>query len=267
MSVFAFDRAIVRAPGPSVVRGLRAGAGESPLFEGVLTEHRAYVAALEAAGLRVAQLPALDAFPDSIFVEDPAFVAPEGAVLLNPGAPSRAGEAVELAATLRGQFGRVERLPRGHADGGDILILPDEILIGLSARTDRAGAEAFTALMRDWGRKARIVETPPGVLHFKTGCALLDEETVVAVPALAASGVFDGLNVLATPPGEEGAANMLRVNDSVLLADGFPRTAALLAARNYDPVLLPTAQIARIDAGLSCMSLRWFSGSGSSDRA
>lgn len=267
MSVFAFDRAIVRAPAPSVVNGLRAGDGDAPTFEGVLAEHRAYVSALEVAGLRVEQLSALDAFPDSVFVEDPAFVIPQGALLLNPGAPSRAGEATEIEPILHAHFERVVRLSAGHADGGDILILPDEILIALSARTDREGAEAFVALLRDWGRRARVAETPPGLLHLKTGCGVLDENVVLATPGLAEAGMFGGLEVVATPPGEEGAANLLRVNDRVLLAAGFPRTAALIAARGYAPVLLRAEQIARIDAGLSCMSLRWLSGSGSSDRA
>ena len=116
-------------------------------------------------------------FPDSVFVEDPAFVLPEGAILLRPGAPTRMGEAAEIAPALRRRFERVLELDEGFADGGDILILPDEILIGLSARTDRLGAKRFCELARELGRKARIVETPPGVLHLKTACALVDEQT------------------------------------------------------------------------------------------
>src|SRR4051812_30615093 len=90
--VFDFTNAIVRTPAPSVVDGLRVG-GEAPSHDGVLAEHRAYVAALEAAGLNVEVLAPLDEFPDSVFVEDPAFVLAEGAILLRPGAPSRIGEA------------------------------------------------------------------------------------------------------------------------------------------------------------------------------
>jgi dimethylargininase len=107
------------------------------------------------------------------------------------------------------------------------------------------------------GRNVRIVQTPPGVLHFKTACALLDEETVIATPALAASGVFDGLEVLVTPTGEEKAANLLRLNDVVLIGADYPRTAELLSRRGHDLVPLDVAEIRKIDAGLSCMSLRW----------
>lgn len=255
--VFDFTDALVRTPAPSVVRGLRAGGQDDPDFGTVLAEHGAYVAALAAAGVAVEVLPPLEGYPDSIFVEDPAFVLPEGAVLLRPGTPSRLGESAELAEVLARRFGTVMTLDRGFADGGDILILPDEILIGLSARTDPEGAERFAALMGEFGRVVRIVEPPAGILHLKTGSSLLDERTVVATPALAAAGLFGGLDVVATPPGEEGAANLLRVNDSVLVGAGYPATAALIAARGLRAVPLAVSEIAKIDAGLSCMSLRW----------
>jgi dimethylargininase len=252
--VFDFGKAIVRRPAPSVVEGLRVG-GEAPSYDGVLAEHEAYVAALEAAGAAVEVLEPLDAFPDSIFVEDPAFVLPEGAILLRPGAPSRIGEAAGIAPILRRRFPRLLEQDEGHADGGDMLILPDEILIGLSGRTDRFGAMRVCALLRELGRAARVVETPPGVLHLKTACALVDERTLVATPALAPA--FAGHDLIVTPDGEERAANLIRVNDRVLMAAGYPKTAALIAARGLKVVPLPAGEIAKIDAGLSCMSLRW----------
>ena len=111
-----------------------------------------YVAALGAAGVQVEALSPLLAFPDSIFVEDAAFVLPEGAILLRPGAPSRAGEAAAIAPDIERHFGAVERVELGMIDGGDILILPDAILVGLSARTDREGAECFASWARRLGR-------------------------------------------------------------------------------------------------------------------
>ena len=255
--VFDFDRAIVREPARSVVDGLRTG-GEPPAYDRVLAEHRAYVAALREAGVEVEILPALPGHPDSVFVEDPAFVLPEGAILLRPGAPSRFGEAASLAPVLDRHFANVAKVDSGFVDGGDILILPDEILVGLSGRTDRAGAERFAGLVGDLGREARIVEPPSGLLHLKTGCALLDETRLIAVPAMAP--LFPGCELLVTPEGEEHSANLIRVNDRILMGSGFPKTAAMLAERGLDVHETPASEIARIDAGLSCMSLRWHSG-------
>jgi dimethylargininase len=257
MRVFDFDRAIVREPAASVVDGLRTGSGP-PAYDRVLAEHRAYVAALEEAGVAVEILPALAEHPDSVFVEDPAFVLPEGAILLRPGAPSRLGEAASLAPVLKRHFTHVAAVEEGFVDGGDILLLPGEILIGLSGRTDRAGAERFCKLARDLGRSARIVEPPSALLHLKTGCALIDERTLIAVPAMAP--LFPGHEVLITPGGEEHSANLIRVNDRILMGSGFPRTAAMLREAGLDVTETPASEIAKIDAGLSCMSLRWHKG-------
>lgn len=240
-----------------MVRGLRAVDRGSPTFAGVRREFEAYIAALESAGVGVEILPPLDEFPDSIFVEDPALVFSEGAILLRPGAPSRLGEAAAMAPELAKRFDRVLELTEGCAEGGDVLTTPREVLIGLSARTDARGAQALLALLDELGRHGRIVTTPPGVLHFKTDCSLLDEETVLSTERLAASGVFEDYRVVLTPPGEEAAANSLRVNDRVFVGNGFPRTVDRLAAAGYRVEALPNAQIALLDAGFSCLSLRW----------
>jgi dimethylargininase len=254
-----FDRAIVRAPARSVTGGLRASDRGDPTFAGIRAEHAAYVAALTAAGLEVTSLPPLEALPDSVFVEDPALVFTEGAILLRPGAPSRAGEAAALAPVLRERFDVVLELAgQGFADGGDILTTPGLVLIGLSARTDRAGAEALQARLSDLGRASQIVATPPGVLHFKTDCSLLDDETILTTPRLSASGVFRGrFRELLTAGGEEAAANALRINHVVLASAEHPRTLDRLAGAGYAVTPLHTAEISRIDAGMSCMSLRW----------
>ena len=258
-SAYQFNRAIVRAPAQSVVHGLRAGAGEDPDFDGVKAEHAAYVSALRAAGVEVTELPALDAFPDSLFVEDPALVFSEGAIVLRASAPSRAGESAELAPALADHFENVLTLADGFADGGDILTTASEVLIGLSSRTNPAGAEALSTLLKSFDRASRIVETPPDILHFKSDCGLIDDETVLVTARLAATGAFEGLRILITPKGEEGAANALRVNDVLLLGARFPRTAEMLDRHGVTVVPLSITEIAKIDAGLSCMSLRWMS--------
>jgi dimethylargininase len=257
--VTRFNRILARSPAGSVVSGLRAQDRGNPSLAGVQAEHAAYLEAMRAAGVTVRLLPALEAFPDSVFMEDPALVFSEGAIVLRPGAPSRLAEAEHLAPVLREMFDRVLDLPgTGFADGGDVLTTPRAVMIGLSARTDRAGAEALIEALARLGRKGQIVATPPGVLHFKTDCSLLDEETVLATPRLAASGVFEGVRVLLTAPGEDAAANALRVNDVVMLGSDFPRTRALIEAEGYRVVPLHTSEIGKIDAGLSCMSLRWY---------
>ncbi len=258
-SVFQFNSIIVREPSRSVVNGLRADDRGNPTYEGVKSEHDAYIAAMRDAGVEVTILPALEAFPDSIFVEDPALVFTEGAILLRPGAESRVGETAEITPTLRDMFETVLDLPTpGFADGGDVLTTPKSVMIGLSARTDKVGAEALSACIEKLGRKAEIVATPEGVLHFKTDCSLLDHESVLSTARLARSGVFKDFKQIIIPEGEEPAANALRVNDVVMVGSDFPRTIEMLDKLGYKVVAMKTTQIGKIDAGLSCMSLRWY---------
>ncbi|GAA4125322.1 arginine deiminase family protein [Aminobacter aganoensis] len=260
-AVYEFNAAIVREPARSVVNGLRADDRGNPTFDGVKAEHAAYVAAMRAAGVEVTALPALEAFPDSIFVEDPALVFPEGAILLRPGAETRVRETVEIAPTLKAMFGTVVDLPTpGYADGGDVLTTPRSVMIGLSARTDRAGAEGLIASLDRLGRKGEIVQTPEGVLHFKSDCSLLDGETMLSTKRLARSGVFKDFREVLIPEGEEPAANALRVNDVVMVGADYPRTIEMLDKLGYQVVALKTTEIGKIDAGLSCMSLRWHRG-------
>lgn len=255
--IFDFTQAIVRTPGESVVHGLRAGDRPDPSLAGIRAEHAAYVAALRGAGLAVTVLDPLEAHPDALFVEDPALVFPEAAILLRPGAPSRAAEADHLRPALTDKFAQVLELGEGHADGGDVLTMPDCVWIGLSDRTNRAGAEALIALLARLGRPARIADTPPGVLHLKTACSLIDGETVLATRALAESGLFARYRVLVVPEGEEGGANVLRVRDVLLTNARFGRVNDLLGDCGARLMPLETGEIARIDAGLTCMSLRW----------
>jgi dimethylargininase len=258
MRVFDFNSAIVRSPPSSVVNGLRANPGPAPTFEKVVAEHAAYREALVRAGLRVTVLEAMEKFPDSMFVEDPALVFDRAAVLLRPGAPSRLPEANALAPVLAARFPALLRLDDGHVDGGDILLTSRRAFIGLSARTDEPGAVALRSLLASIGIASQVVNTPPGTLHLKSDCSLIDDDTVLATEELADAGLFDEFKVLAVPREERAAANALRVNDVVLVRAGCPRTADMLAHHGLRVVPLPVSEIARVDAGLSCMSLRWF---------
>jgi dimethylargininase len=256
--MFDYSHAIVRSPAASVVAGLRAEDGPDPDFDALLAEHEAYVQALEGLGLHVTKLSAVEEFPDSIFVEDPALVFGEGAIALNLAAPSRAGESALLAPVLEDRFETVLHMQGpGHADGGDILVLRDRVLIGLSNRTDRSGAEELISLLARLGKKGEIAETPPGILHFKTGCSLIDEETVFALAPMVNSPAFAGMRVVEVPAGEEKAANKLRIRDSILMGAEFHKSRAIVESFGIPTIGLNVEQIGRIDAGLSCMSLRW----------
>lgn len=252
-----FTHALCRAPSSSVVDGLRAHDRGTPDAEAFRAEHAAYVAALEAAGVIVTVLEPLEDFPDSVFVEDPALILNGVAIVLRPGARSRAGEAAALRPALEEHCDDVIDLEAGFVDGGDILCTDDCVMVGLSARTDREGVAALAPVVARLGYSLKLVHTPPEILHFKSECGLLGPETVLATPRLAATGCFADLRIIETTAGEEAAANAVAVNGRVLLSEGHPAVSERLERAGFTVTELSTTQAALLDGGLSCMSLRY----------
>jgi len=255
---YRFTHAITRKPAPSIIDGLRAVDTGAPDLALMQAHHADYIAALKSTGATVVELPALPDFPDSVFVEDTALCLQEGVVIMRPGAPSRLGEAAEMAPHLAALYGNVKTIAGpGFIEGGDILTTEREILVGRSARTDAEGVAEFSRHVADWGYSVREVFTPPGVLHFKTDCSLLDGDTVLATRRLDASGCFKGYKVIHTAEGEEAAANAIRFNDLVILPAGFPRTAEKLRNAGYEVREIGNSECAKLDGGMSCLSLRF----------
>lgn len=254
---YRFTHAITRAIADSAVAGLRAVDTGAPDLARFRQHHADYVAALQSTGAEVIELPALADFPDSCFVEDSALCLREGAIAMRPGAPSRLGEAAAMKPTLDQVYSEVRSIEAGFIEGGDVLVTEREILVGRSARTDAEGVAELARLTADWGYTVREVQTPPGVLHFKTDCSLLDAETILATPRLDASGCFEGYRVLHTAEGEDACANAIRFNDLVLFPAGFPQTRDRLVDAGYTVREIGNSEAAKLDGGMSCLSLRF----------
>ena len=255
---FRFTHAITRTPPASAVDGLRAEDVGNPDVALMMAHHDAYVHALKQAGLEVRVVDALEDFPDSLFVEDTALCLQEGAIVLRPGAPTRFGESLAMTPHLEEVYIEVRKLEGpGFIEGGDILTTETEILVGKSERTDSLGIEELRRSVADWGYTVREVTTPPGVLHFKSDCSLLDGSTILSTPRLSRSGCFEGYTVIDVAEGEEPAANSIRVNDVVFMPRGFPVTAERVREEGFVVIELDNSECQKIDGGLSCLSLRF----------
>ncbi len=253
-----FTHAIVRKPGRSIADGLSSSGLGPPDPVTFQQHHDAYISALKSTGADVTVLDALEDYPDSVFIEDAALCLPAGAVIMRPGAPSRLGEAAAVAPAVRQFYGDVATIEGpGFIEGGDILTTGTEIIAGRSARTDGPGIEELRTHVAPWGYSVREVSTPPGVLHFKTDCSLLDEETILSTKRLAETGCFSGYRIIHTSDGEEPCANSIRFNNLVIMPGGFPRTAEKLDAEGYDIRLIGNTEAAKLDGGMSCLSLRF----------
>ena len=257
-----FTRAIVRPPARNFANGLTTVDLGLPDIDRALQQHAAYCAALVRNGCELFTLAADDRFPDSTFVEDTALILPnEGAILTRPGAASRAGEVDAIRDSVT-QFFPPELpriLPNGTLDAGDVCDAGRHFFIGISHRTNADGARQLTEWLSTHGCTASTVDIREvlGILHLKSGVCALDEDRLIVIDALASHAAFHDYDLVRVPAGEEYAANCVRVNDVIFVADGYPNTHALLRSLGYTLEIIDMSEYSKMDGGLSCLSLRF----------
>jgi dimethylargininase len=255
-----FRTAIVRRPARSLVSGLTSSPHPGvPDYGNALRQHDDYIRALEACGLSVTVLEALEEYPDSCFVEDTAFCLPDRAVLTNPGAPSRKGEVEDMERALRSFYApdRIFRIRApGTLEGGDILRTDGEVFVGLSDRTNREGAVQFLNLLQDWGIPGQPVPVT-GILHLKTGLSYLNGGRLLVTAEFAEYPPFRDFEKIPVPEEEAYAANCLWMNGTVLVPAGCPGIRKAVEGLGYRVLTVDTSEFRKIDGGLSCLSLRF----------
>lgn len=251
-----FTRAIVRDVPDTISAGITTADLGQPDAERAREQHRAYLAALEDCGTGVIVLEPDERYPDSVFVEDTAVVTRCCAIITNPGAAERRGEVGEVERVLVGLYGNVERITDpGTVEGGDVLQVGDHFYVGLSGRTNREGAEQLSAILNGYGFGVTLVELGR-LLHLKTGVTYLGGEAIVVTGELVERDEFRDFDRFVVPAEEEYAANCIRVNDRVLVAEGYETVERGIAERGYEITALEMSEFRKLDGGLSCLSLR-----------
>mgnify|MGYP001405070984 CR=1 FL=1 len=253
---YSFKNIIIRKPNKSIENAL-SSQNINPVFKNILEEHNSYVKVMNELNLKVNLLEPLEDFPDSIFVEDPALIYKTNCIILNPSDPSRNGEKIIINKEIKTFFENIYFIENGFIEGGDILNINNHFIIGLSNRTNKAGAENLSKILYSLGASVSICETPKNVLHFKSECSLIDDDVILVSSKMAnLEYLKSNYNLIELPIGEEGAANSLRINDKLLVPDGFSKADEILS-KNYNIIKIKVNEISKVDAGLSCMSLRW----------
>ena len=253
---YSFKNAIIRQPNKSIQNGL-SSLNLHPQFEIIAEEHSNYIKAIKEAGLQIKLLESLEEYPDSIFVEDPALIYKTNVIILNPFDPSRNGEKNIIKNEIKHFFDNILFVEEGYVEGGDILNINNHFIIGLSHRTNKLGANNLSKILKSLGSTVEICKTPDDILHFKSECSIIDDDTILVSAKMAQLDYLKShYHLIELPIGEEGAANALRINDKLLLADGFVKAEEMLS-KKYNIIKVKVDEIAKVDAGLSCMSLRW----------
>ncbi len=255
-----FTHAIARPPGATFSQGLSTAGLGPPDLALASIQHAAYCEALRSCGLAVTVLDADPGFADAPFVEDTAVLAERVTIVTRPGAASRLGEVDSIRDHLRGLRGDLAEIRApGTVDGGDVCQAGSHFFIGLSARTNADGAAQFAAIVRGAGYTASTIDVRGSakLLHLKSGIAYLGDGRLLAVRDLPRTAELAGFEIVEVDSRESYAANCVRINDRVLVAAGYPRTAERLTALGYSLLPLEVSEFRKLDGGLSCLSLRF----------
>ncbi len=248
--------AITREVSPALAGCELSFVPRSPIdFALARRQHAAYCRALEALGCNVIELPALDDFADSVFVEDVALVFDEVAIATRPGAESRRGEGDAVHEVL-GSLRLLLRIDApGTLDGGDVLCIGKCVFVGISARSNEAGRAQLRELLAPHGYTVEGVATRE-CLHLKSAVTQVNDDTLLVNHAwLADASPFADYQMIEVDPDEEHAANAVRIGDAILYPDCFPKTLARLHAAGINVTTVDVSELQKAEGAVTCCSL------------
>jgi dimethylargininase len=219
-----------------------------------IAQHQAYQECLAELGVRIVALTAEPGLPDAVFVEDPAIVVDELAIISNMGALSRRPESVSLANALS-RFRTLKFLTEpATLDGGDVLRIGRSVFVGLSQRTNRDGIAQLRNLLGGHGYQVQPVGVT-GCLHLKSACSYLGNNTILVNRSWIDAESLTGFELLDVPVEEPAAANALLLNDVMIMPASFPRTHALIEKRGFRLRAIDVSELQKAEAGVTCTSL------------
>ncbi len=225
------------------------------------TQHRGYVEALERLGLVVESVEADDDAPDACFLEDTAVVMDARSLATMPGAPARRREVEPVTRAVRRLTHVTDviemQLP-ATLDGGDVLRVGEHLFVGLSSRTNAAGAAALELAAKGSGIRVVRLTVRDG-LHLKSACTLASAGLLVYDARVLGDeelACFLGIGLRVMPAPEAAGANVLALGGAVLVSLAAPKTAELLRAEGLDVHVVDVGEMHKADGALTCLSLR-----------
>jgi dimethylargininase len=217
-------------------------------------QHQEYVNLLKKSRCKVIELPAEVDLPDSIFVEDTAFILPEAAVITRPGADSRKPETESIVRALSPYMNLIHVREPATVDGGDVLVLGKNIYVGLSTRSNSEAINQLNEVLCDYGYKVTGVEMHD-CLHLKSAVTCIDSSTLLINKDWVDTHHFENLDWVEIDPSEPFAANCLPIGELIIFPATFPKTLAKLEERGYKIVTVDISELAKAEGAVTCCSL------------
>jgi dimethylargininase len=223
-------------------------------LEKARAQHRAYESLLGKLGAKVISLPEERDLPDSMFVEDPAIVLDEAAVICPLGTEARRKEAPSLAAALEPYRKLAHVKLPGMLEGGDVLRVGKKIFAGLTKRSNAEGIRQLAVIAEHFGYDLTAVPVT-GCLHLKSAVTYLGRNTLLGNRAWFAWKRFEEFEWVDVDRAEPHAGNALAIGKSIVFPASFPKTRARIEAQGFSVEPLDISELQKAESGLTCSSL------------
>jgi len=252
-----FKNAIVRTPSGSIINGLSTSGLGKPVYSLALEQHEKYTETLKSIGLNVRVLPADESYPDSTFIEDAALCTPDCAIITRPGAETRRGETEGMKNVLQHYYSAIEEIiSPGTLEAGDVMMVGKHFFIGISKRTNNAGADQLIDILVRYNMTGSKVPLNK-MLHLKSGVSYLENNILLIAGEFKKNKIFEQFTRIEIDDNENYAANSLWINGKVIVPEGFPATRAKIEKAGLETLSLDVSEFRKVDGGLSCLSLRF----------
>ncbi|XP_013785496.1 N(G),N(G)-dimethylarginine dimethylaminohydrolase 1-like [Limulus polyphemus] len=222
-------------------------------------QHEEYCKVLRGIGLDVIELPPDENLPDCVFVEDTAVVCNGTALICRPGHPARQKE-VEIIRTIIKKELELPIIeiadPKATIDGGDVLFTGREFFVGLTDRTNEAGACALAAAFPEYP------VTPIRVshkLHLKSLLSMAGPDILCVSEGKESKSVLKRIEQEAsfryqtvTVP-DPGAANCIYANGTLIHAAEFPESIKVFEEKvDFNKIALNVSELQKANGALTC---------------
>ena len=247
--------AITRAVSPGIVNCELTFLARNPInLATAQKQHQDYEMLLAKLGARIIHLDEEPHLPDSMFVEDPAIVFDELAVICPLGTASRRVESASIALAL-GKFRPLSyiNLP-GTMEGGDVLRIGRKVYVGRSTRTNDQGVRQLAAILAPHNYEV-IPVAVTGCLHLKSAVTSLGDNTLLANRAWFDSAAMPTYDWIDVHPSEPHAANALALGETIIFPASFPETRSRIAAPGFSVTAIDISELQKAESGLTCSSL------------
>ena len=248
--------AITHVPSPSMAEALRTFIEVEEIdLDLAALQHEEYRRVLERAGAQVVVLDTNRDHADAVFVEDTAVVLDEVAVLTSMGAASRREEPRGVEPELRRHRKEIRRIePPATLEGGDVLLVGRTLLVGITERTNVAGANALAQAVKPFGYEVRRVAVD-GCLHLKTACTALPDGGLLLNPRWLDERDLKGFPLVFLPAQEPDGANVALVGGRVIMGAAHPRTIELVRSRGFEVDPIDLSEFAKAEGCVTCLSI------------